>query len=85
LRFFESQVKVRTEPNIPTLSSLNDTLSKFEIFARLVEQDRFSLNAKYRLDDFFYLYPYRGTRSIAFGHNALYIDCLIKEEYDRRR
>jgi len=80
-----SGFKVETDPTIPTLSSLNDTLSEFEIFARLVEQDRFSLNAKYRLGDFFYLYPYRGMRSIAFGHNALYIDCLIKEEYDRRR
>ena len=80
-----SGFKVRTEPTIPTLSNLNDTLSKFEIFARLIEQDRFSLNAKYRLGDFFYLYSYRGGRSVAFGHNALYIDCLIKEEYDRRR
>lgn len=77
--------KVKTEPTIPTLSSLNNTLSEFEIFARLVEQDRFSLNAKYKLGDFFYLYPYSGMRSIAFGHNALYIDCLIKEEYGRRR
>jgi CRISPR-associated endonuclease/helicase Cas3 len=80
-----SGFKVETEPTIPTLSSLNNTLSEFEIFARLVEQDRFSLNAKYKLGDFFYLYPYSGMRSIAFGHNALYIDCLIKEEYDRRR
>lgn len=80
-----SGFKVETEPTIPTLSSLNNTLSEFEIFARLVEQDSFSLKAKYRLGDFFYLYPYSGMRSIAFGHNALYIDCLIKEEYDRRR
>jgi len=80
-----SGFKVETDPNILTLSSLNDTLSEFEIFARLIEQDSFSLKTKFRLGDFFYLHPYSGMRSISFGHNALYIDCLIKEEYDRRR
>lgn len=80
-----SGFKVKTEPTIPTLSNLNDTLSEFEIFARLIEQDSFSLKNKYRLGDFFYLYPYSGGRSVSFGHNALYIDCLIKEECDRRR
>jgi hypothetical protein len=76
---------VETEPNIPSLSSLNETLSEFEIFARLVDQNSFSLKAKFNLGDFFYLYPYSGKRSVCFGHNALYIDCLIKEEHDRRR
>lgn len=80
-----SGFKVETEPTIPTLSSLNDTLSEFEIFARLIEQDSFSLKTKFRLGDIFYLYPYSGGRSVSFGHNALYIDCLIKEEHDRRR
>jgi len=77
--------KVVTEPNIPSLSALNDELTKFEIFTRLIELDSFSLKAKYRLGDFFYLYPYTGMRSVAFGHEALYIDCLIKEEHARRR
>jgi hypothetical protein len=77
--------KVETEPNILSLSALNDTLTEFEIFTRLIELDSFSLKAKYRLGDFFYLYPYSGKRSVAFGHEALYIDCLIKEEYARRR
>ena len=76
---------VETEPNIQSLSSLNETLTEFEIFARLVDRDSFSLKAKFSLGDFFYLYPYSGKRSICFGHNALYIDCLIKEEYARRR
>jgi CRISPR-associated helicase, Cyano-type len=80
-----SGFRVETEPNIPSLSYLNNVLSEFEIFARLVNQDGFSLKAKFRLGDFFYLYPYSGKRSISFGHNALYIDCLIKEEYVRRR
>ena len=77
--------KVETEPNIPSLSALNDTLTEFEVFSRLIELDSFSLKAKYRLGDFFYLYPYSGMRSVAFGHEALYIDCLIKEEHARRR
>lgn len=76
---------VETEPNISSLSSLNDTLTEFEIFARLVDRDSFSLKAKFNLGDFFYLYPYSGMRSVCFGHNALYIDCLIKEEHVRRR
>jgi len=76
---------VETEPNIPSLSHLNDTLTEFEIFARLVDRDSFSLKSKFNLGDFFYLYPYSGMRSVCFGHNALYIDCLIKEEYVRRR
>lgn len=76
---------VETEPSIQSLSSLNETLSEFEIFARLVDRDGFSLKAKFKLGDFFYLYPYSGKRSVCFGHNALYIDCLIKEEYARRR
>jgi CRISPR-associated endonuclease/helicase Cas3 len=80
-----SGFKVETEPTIPTLSNLNDTLSQFNVFARLVDQDGFSLKAKFRLGDFFYLYPYYGMRSVAFGHEALYIDCLIKEEYKNRR
>ncbi len=77
--------KVETEPNIPTLSALNDTLTEFEVFSRLIEMDSFSLKAKFKLGDFFYLYPYSGKRSVAFGHEALYIDCLIKEEYARRK
>ncbi len=76
---------VETEPNIPSLYHLNETLSEFEIFARLVDQNSFTLKAKFNLGDFFYLYPYSGMRSVCFGHNALYIDCLIKEEYARRR
>lgn len=76
---------VETEPNIPGLSSLNETLSELEIFARLVDQNSFSLKSKFNLGDFFYLYPYSGMRSVCFGHNALYIDCLIKEEHARRR
>ncbi|KKG11219.1 type I-D CRISPR-associated helicase Cas3' [Methanosarcina sp. 2.H.A.1B.4] len=80
-----SGFKVKTEPNIPTLSSLNDTLSKYEVFTRLVDLDSFSLKAKFKLGDFFYLYPYSGMRTVAFGHEALYIDCLIKEEYAQRR
>ncbi len=77
--------KVKTEPNISTLSVLNDTLTEFEIFSRLIEMDSFALKAKFKLSDFFYLYPYSGMRSVAFGHEALYIDCLIKEEYARRK
>jgi len=80
-----SGFSVETEPNIPSLYHLNETLSEFEIFARLVDQNSFSLKAKFNLGDFFYLYPYSGMRSVCFGHNALYIDCLIKEEHDRRR
>lgn len=76
--------KVETDPNIPTLSSLNDTLSKYEVFTRLVDQDSFSLKAKFKLGDFFYLYPYSGMRTVSFGHEALYIDCLIKEDYAQR-
>lgn len=77
--------KVVTEPNIPSLSALTEELTKFEIFTRLIELDGFSSKAKFRLGAFFYLYPYSGMRSVAFGHEALYIDCLIKEEYARRR
>jgi CRISPR-associated endonuclease/helicase Cas3 len=77
--------KVETEPNIPSLSYLNDTLTEYEIFARLIDQSGFYLKAKFNLGDFFYLYPYSGMRSVAFGHDALYIDCLIKEEHARRR
>ncbi len=77
--------KVETEPNIPSLSYLNDTLTEYEIFARLIDQSGSYLKAKFNLGDFFYLYPYSGMRSVAFGHDALYIDCLIKEEHARRR
>lgn len=77
--------KVETEPNIPSLSYLNDTLTEYKIFARLIDQSGSYLKAKYNLGDFFYLYPYSGMRSVAFGHDALYIDCLIKEEHARRR
>ena len=77
--------KVETEPNIPSLSALNDTLTEFDVFSRLIELDGFSSKAKFKLGAFFYLYPYSGKRSVAFGHEALYIDCLIKEEHARRR
>ncbi len=77
--------KVETEPNIPSLSYLNDTLTEYEIFARLIDQSGSYLKAKFNLGDFFYLYPYSGMKSVAFGHDALYIDCLIKEEHERRR
>ncbi|MBK7385534.1 MAG: type I-D CRISPR-associated helicase Cas3' [Methanothrix sp.] len=77
--------KVETEPNIPSLSCLNDTLTEYKIFARLIDQSGSYLKAKFNLGDFFYLYPYSGMRSVAFGHDALYIDCLIRDEYERRR
>lgn len=77
--------KVETEPNISSLSYLNDTLTEYEIFARLIDQSGSYLKAKFNLGDFFYLYPYSGMRSVAFGHDALYIDCLIRDEHERRR
>jgi len=77
--------KVDTEPNIPSLSYLNDTLTEYKIFARLIDQSGSYLKAKFNLGDFFYLYPYSGMRSVAFGHDALYIDCLIRDEHERRR
>ena len=77
--------KVETDPNIPTLSYLNDSLTEYKIFARLIDQSGSYLKAKFNLGDFFYLYPYSGMRSVAFGHDALYIDCLIRDEYERRR
>lgn len=77
--------KVETEPNIASLSYLNDTLTEYEIFARLIDQSGSYLKAKFNLGDFFYLYPYSGMRSVAFVHDALYIDCLIRDEYERRR
>ena len=77
--------KVETEPNIPSLSYLNDTLTEYTIFARLIDQSGSYLKAKFNLGDFFYLYPYSGMRSVAFGHDALYIDCLIRDEHERRR
>ncbi len=77
--------KVETDPTILTLSNLNNAITEHEIFARLINQDSFSLKAKYNLGDFFYLYPYSGKKSIAFGHDALYIDCILKEEYARKR
>jgi len=77
--------RVETDPNIISLSNLNNTLTEYEIFARLIDQSGYYLKAKFNLGDFFYLYPYSGQRSVAFGHDALYIDCLIKEEHARRR
>jgi CRISPR-associated endonuclease/helicase Cas3 len=77
--------KVETEPNIPSLSYLNDTLTEYKIFARLIDQSGSYLKAKFNLGDFFYLYSYSGMRSVAFGHDALYIDCLIRDEHERRR
>lgn len=76
---------VETDPNIPSLSYLNDTLTDYKIFARLIDQSGSYLKAKFNLGDFFYLYPYSGMRSVAFGHDALYIDCLIRDEHERRR
>jgi CRISPR-associated endonuclease/helicase Cas3 len=77
--------KVETDPNIPSLSYLNDTLTEYKIFSRLIDQSGSYLKAKFNLGDFFYLYPYSGMRSVAFGHDALYIDCLIRDEHERRR
>jgi CRISPR-associated endonuclease/helicase Cas3 len=77
--------RVETDPNIPSLSYLNDTLTEYKIFARLIDQRGSYLKAKFNLGDFFYLYPYSGMRSVAFGHDALYIDCLIRDEHERRR
>ncbi|MDD2756244.1 MAG: type I-D CRISPR-associated helicase Cas3' [Methanothrix sp.] len=77
--------KVETDPNISSLSYLNDTLTEYKIFARLIDQSGSYLKAKFNLGDFFYLYPYSGMRSVAFGHDALYIDCLIRDEHERRR
>lgn len=77
--------KVETNPDIPSLSSLNQTLTDYEIFARLIDHDSYYLKAKFNLGDLFYLYSYKGGKSIAFGHEALYIDCILREEYERRR
>jgi len=76
--------KVETDPTIPSLSYLNDTLTEYKIFARLIDQSGSYLKAKFNLGDFFNLYPYSGMRSVGFGHDALYIDCLIRDEHERR-
>ncbi len=79
-----SGFKAIVEPSIPSIAYLNDTLGEYRIFCRMINQNSSYLKAKFNLGDFFYLYPYEGGKSIAFGHEALYIDCLLKEEYDRR-
>lgn len=77
--------KVETDPDIPSLSRLNQTLIDYDIFARLIDHDSYYLKAKFNLGDLFYLYSYKSGMSIAFGHEALYIDCILKEDYERRR
>lgn len=76
--------RVEVEPAIPSIAYLNDTLEEYRIFARLINQSGSYLKAKFNLGDFFYLYPYSGGRSVAFGHDALYIDCLLREEHAGR-
>lgn len=75
-----SGFRVEVEPSIRSIGYLNDTLGEYRIFARLINQSGSYLKAKFNLGDFFYLYPYTGGRSVAFGHDALYIDCLLREE-----
>ncbi|ABK15327.1 MAG: type I-D CRISPR-associated helicase Cas3' [Methanothrix sp.] len=79
-----SGFKAEVEPGIPSIAYLNNTLGEYRIFARLINQSTSYLKAKFNLGDFFYLYPYSGGRSVAFGHDALYIDCLLREEHAGR-
>jgi len=77
-------------PKEPSISQLNETLSGKEMLCMIVDGNPYEKKILYNLGDFFFLYPLYASGkeySAAFGNDALYMDCFLKDrrDYERER
>jgi len=75
-------------PKEHSISQLNETLSEKEMLCMIVDGNPYEKKTLYNLGDFFFLYPLYASGkecSVAFGNDALYMDCFLKDRRDRER
>ena len=75
-------------PKEHSISQLNETLSEKEILCMIVDGNPYEKKTLYNLGDFFFLYPLYASGkeySVAFGNDALYMDCFLKDRRDHER
>lgn len=75
-------------PKEHSISQLNETLSEKEMLCEIVDGDPYEKKTLYNLGDFFFLYPLYASGkeySVAFGNDALYMDCFLKDRRDHER
>ena len=71
-----------------SISQLNETLSEKRMLCMIVDGNPYEKKILYNLGDFFFLYPFYASGkdySVAFGNDALYMDCFLKERRDHER
>lgn len=71
---------VSVAPSINSLGTLRNVINDEEFFCLITEGTPHQNQIYYGLDDYFFLYPYEGRRSVVFGHNALFLECIIKRD-----
>ncbi|NIA09267.1 MAG: type I-D CRISPR-associated helicase Cas3', partial [Nitrospiraceae bacterium] len=75
-------------PKEHSISQLNETLSEKEMLCMIVDGNPYEKKTLYNLGDFFFLYPLYASGkeySMAFGNDALYMDCFLKDRRDHER
>ncbi len=81
-------VQISKGPKIHSISHLNDTLSKKRMLCMIADGNPYEKKILYNLSDFFFLYPLYASgkeQSVAFGNDALYMDCLLKDRREHER
>ncbi len=83
-------VQISKGPKADGISHLNDTLSKKKMLCMIADGNPYEKKILYNLSNFFFLYPLYASdkeQSVAFGNDALYMDCLLKDrrEYEREQ
>ena len=75
-------------PKEHSISQLNETLLEKEMLCLIVDGNPYEKKILYNLGDFFFLYPLYASGkeySVAFGNDALYMDCFLKDRRDHDR
>jgi len=81
-------VQISKGPAENSISLLNDSLSKRKLLCMIIDGNTYENKNLYSLGDFFFLYPLYAAgkeQSVAFGNDALYLDCFLKDMRDHER
>ena len=72
-------------PKEHSMSQLNETLSEKEMLCMIVDGNPYEKKTLYNLGDLYPLYASGKEYSVAFGTDALYMDCFLKDRRDHER
>lgn len=77
------------QPRVPSVEHVRDILEDTEVICYPLEGSSRQIKNRYRLGDFFFLYPFQisnqvcdGPMSIAIGTDAFYLHCHVQQNYE---